>query len=103
MQWKLLHPRASMEMLGLIPEFINENDPRPAREQFDTNYAHGGGWHPLAGWEFDPASQMIKFPGDSALPPLVETQFRDETIIVYPYAWVLILQKDGSFEVARMD
>lgn len=41
MVWKMLHPRMTYEMLGLLPEFLTEHDPRPAREQFDKNYRHG--------------------------------------------------------------
>jgi hypothetical protein len=38
------------EELGLLPDFIDQNDPRSAREQFDANYGHGGGWHPIDGF-----------------------------------------------------
>lgn len=47
MRWVLFHPKMTPEMLGLIPSFLSESDPRPAREQFDENYQHGGGWRPL--------------------------------------------------------
>jgi hypothetical protein len=30
-------------------------------------------------------------------------KLRDELILVYEGDWVAVLQKDGSFEVARMD
>ena len=36
----------NMFVVGRIPEFFDETDPRPAREQADENYAHGGGCHP---------------------------------------------------------
>ena len=37
------------EQLGMLPYFIDPNDPRPAREQLDANYQHGGGWVPSRG------------------------------------------------------
>lgn len=107
--WTLLHPRATAEHLGLIPQMLNLADPRPAREQFNSNYAYGGGWAAMTGWVYDPADQTIKLPftralgGDPALRPIASTTLRDEQILLYPYAWVAIVQPDGRAEVARMD
>lgn len=102
LRFEHLHPRAD-DYLGFIPEFFNPHDPRPAREQLDTAYAHGGGWHPLSGWIFDHKTQKIKYPGDPALSPVAYAGLRNEHIYVYPHAWVAIVQEDGTFEVARMD
>lgn len=92
-----------LEELGLIPMFVSEADSRPAREQFDENYQHGGGWSPFKGHSFDPKTFELSYPDDPPLKPIAVATLRDETIIVYDYAFVLILQKDGSFEVCRMD
>ena len=46
-----LDSRVSVEMLGLIPYFLHPNDSRPAKEQFNERYAHGGGWQQLFGFE----------------------------------------------------
>jgi hypothetical protein len=43
MIWILKHPRARYDMLGFIPQFLDDADPRPAREQLHSAYAHGGG------------------------------------------------------------
>lgn len=95
---------AHPEALGLIPGFLSESDPRPAREQLDAHYQHGGGWQPMDKWVLNKESLSIRYPGgDPPLAPIAISQLRDERIAVYPHAWVLILQKDGSFEVARMD
>lgn len=91
-----------VEALGFIPTFLSEDDPRPARDQFNENYAHGGGWSPMRGWKFHPQTQMILYHGE-VYRPISRAHLRDETIIVYQDAWVCILQKDGSFEVSRMD
>src|SRR3982751_2684992 len=47
MQWILKHPKMTPEGLGAIPYFLDEDDPRPAREQFHERYNHGGGWRPM--------------------------------------------------------
>jgi hypothetical protein len=98
----LIHPRATEDMLGLIPEFFDEADPRPAREQAHERYAHGGGWHTFAGFEML-ESGALKYPGDPALQLIARARLRDEHIQVYEGAWVAIVQPDGSFEVSRMD
>jgi hypothetical protein len=102
-QFKRLSAEATPEMVGLIPTFLDPDDPRPAREQLDANYSFGGGWSPLPGFTYREDDRSIKYPGDPRMLPLAGAKLRHETILVYPHAWVLILQKDGSFEIARMD
>ena len=46
---------------------------------------------------------MLHYPGDPSFSPVALMVLRDEQIFVYPYAWVMILQQDGSYEIARMD
>lgn len=96
------HPRMTLEALGYIPSFLNERDPRPAREQFDAHYQHGGGWVPFNGFVMLPDGSL-KYPDDPPLPILAETKLRDETIRYYPHSWVCIIQPDGSHEISRMD
>lgn len=89
--------------LGLLPSFLSEEDPRPAQEQLDANYVHGGGGH----WRTEPASLDEKYrlcyPDDPPQPWLAMTQLRDEIILIYPYSFVVILQPDGAFKFQRMD
>lgn len=99
--------------VGMIPMFLSESDPRPAREQFNERYAHGGGWRSFNGFELSPGPTPalldgdnipnIKYPGDPIMPPLAYAMLRDEMIVIYQYAWVMILQPDGSYEISRMD
>lgn len=93
-----------LESLGLIPSFVFEADPRPAWEQFDERNV--GGWNPMLpstkGWRLD-QNDYLHYPGDPALPPLAMAWLRDERIIVYPHAFVCIVQRDGSFSVARIN
>lgn len=98
-----LHPQFKFDMLGLVPSFLNESDPRPAREQFDTGYTHGGGWQPMSGWKLDLATAAITYPGDPALHPLACIHFRNERIYFYRHSWFCIVQPDGTFEIAGMD
>lgn len=88
------------EMLGFLPSFIDENDPRPAREQFDANYQYGGYWRTVG--RLDDAGVMY-YPGDPPMPPIAMTVLREETIYVYPTEFVAIVQPDGSFVTQRMD
>jgi hypothetical protein len=37
---------AFSEPLGFLPYMLSKSDPRPAAEQFNANYAPGGGWLP---------------------------------------------------------
>jgi hypothetical protein len=91
------------EYLGFLPEMLNEQDERPAREQYDSNYQHGGGWRPFGEDQWIREELTITYPGDPPLTPVAMTKLREEEIYFYPYALVMILQKDGSFEIARMD
>jgi hypothetical protein len=105
---ELLHPNVRHDVFGILPEFLDQNDPRPAREQFNERYAHGGGWSPSKGWQLlkDDSiyySKSVEEGEDPRHPPLARIKFRDESIVIYDHAWVAIIQKDRSFEVSRMD
>lgn len=100
--FQLLHPRATYAMLGLIPEFLSESSPAKAVEQLDQAYRHGGGWRPMRGFTLQPNDNLY-YPGDPPLAPLAQAMLRFERIVIYPHAWVAVIQPDRSFEVARMD
>ena len=87
--------RDMIELLGFIPSFLDENDPRPAKEQFDDRYV--GGWRPLPGFKFG-KGWRVSYPGDPPMKPLCVMLFRDEKIYLYPYSWVRI-----GDEMSRMD
>ena len=88
-----------IEELGFLPGFLDDNDPRSAREQFAANYI--GGWDPVSGFTLD--ADGLVYPGDPTLLPIGYTLLRDEVIVFFPYAFVMVKQPDGTFEVARMD
>jgi hypothetical protein len=92
-----------MDHVGLIPSFLVEQDPRPAREQFDERYSFGGGWRPMANFTFNRITKVLRYPGDPPFKPIARIEFRKEQIYIYESAFVCIVQEDGSFEAARMD
>src|SRR5262245_29610718 len=96
-------PDATLEHMGFIPSFLDDADPRPASEQINERYVHGG-WDP---WMSDRFRMLdgdcLKFPGDPLLAPICELRMRDERIVLYPASIVAIIQPDGSFEVCRLD
>jgi hypothetical protein len=91
------------DVLGFIPDFLNEGDPRDAREQIDAAYQHGGGWRQYAHFALNPDTLALTYPGDPAMMPLVITTLRDERVVIYQSGWVMILSPDGSYTVARLD
>jgi len=99
--WAILRKGVVAETLGLLPFMLDEADPRPAREQFDANYRHGGGWCSMSGFEL--RDNELLYPQDPPLHALAETWLRDERIVLFQCAFVAIIQPDGAFEVSRMD
>jgi hypothetical protein len=99
-----LDPKCQLDHIGFVPSFLDLDDSRPAREQFDGNYQHGGGWRPQAKFKRTGNEEFaLMYPGDPPLTPLAAIPFRDELVVIYRYGYVAIFQKDGSFEACRMD
>ena len=103
--WQILHPACTIDDLGWLPLMVLSSDPRPIREQFNERYAHGGGWSPmdLTNWEFNRDTYRLTYAGDPPMNPIAITQIRDETLLLYPYAFVLILQPTFDYEISRVD
>lgn len=89
--------------LTLWQLMLDEEDPRPAREQIDERYKHGGGWDPFKGFKFNHRTQQLEYPGDPPMRAMAAMRLRDELIILFEGEWTVILQRDGSFEVCRTD
>ncbi|HEX3522788.1 MAG TPA: hypothetical protein VHT52_11960 [Stellaceae bacterium] len=89
--------------LGMLPDMLDENDPRSARDQLDANYRHGGGWQPFHGFSFDHENQTLHYPGDPPMHALAAMHIREEMVVLFECDWVMILQRDASYEIARMD
>lgn len=113
LEWEIKHPRASIESFGFIPTFLDEEDSRSAAEQFNERYAHGGGWSPFQEGNVNTVStgafrflhnKSLKYPGDPPVPLLAEARLHGkETIRIYDFAWVAILQDNGDYAIMRMD
>lgn len=107
MIWMQKNPRAHQDHLGFIPTFFMLSDERPAAEQIQARYISG--WHPLRGadrYELGPNNELTYHAVDGSDPPmpvLWEMQFRDEVVRVYQYGITAVFQKDGTFEVSRLD
>jgi hypothetical protein len=99
---KFLHPSATDGHVGEIPLWLSADDPRPAAQQLDGCYNHGGGWQPFSGFKLR-ENNSLKYPGDLPLWPIAEMKLRDELILIYQHSWVAIIQPDRTFEACRMD
>lgn len=104
--WTFLHPRMDEQRLGpYLPYFLDERDPRPAREQYNSNYKFGG-WQPSASGNAKVKlneDNSFDYPGDPRQYPIAMTKLRDELILLFPGDFVMIVQPDRSFEMARLD
>ena len=105
--WKNLSKyddRNAWDALGFLPQIIRQYGGK-LKDQIAHNYAHGGGYSPFGQgkWVFDKTSKHLKYPGDPAYQPIAELAVGDELFIFYPHAVCAIVQKDGSFDVIRMD
>jgi hypothetical protein len=89
-----------MEMWGLIPSFLDDADPRPAKEQFNDRYISG--WRAQEGFKRGD-DMSLRYPGDPPMKPLAIMLFRGERIYLYPFGYICIVQPGEAFEVCRMD
>lgn len=110
-EFKIKDRRVEPSMFGYLPAFFSEDDPRPAKEQADNAYQHGGGWDPFqkgnvkdhaTGFNFLPNGNM-QYPGDPQTRLLGEAKLRDEVIRIYESSLVVIIQPNGDYEMTRMD
>lgn len=94
-----------LELIGIIPMWLEACPDRPAREAIDVNYAHGGGWYSLKGFTINEEG-VLSYPEDPDLYPIVE-YIRDghlnERCYQYEYGWVAVVNGEGVLDVARID
>lgn len=100
MIWIMLHEKMTPEHLGFIPSFLDEADPRPVKEQIAAKYV--GGWHPFSGFRLL-SGGSLKYPGDPPTKCLAMTKLRDEVVYFYEHDWLRVEQRDGTWEVSRVD
>lgn len=103
-------------MAGLVPSFLSAQSPLSAAEQIDLHYQHGGGWRSLPGFTLVPAKgdwdslfhltgpeAVLLYPKDPPFRELARTILRDEAIILFSASFIAIAQRDGNYDVARID
>jgi hypothetical protein len=93
---------ADPNYVGLIPTFLDLDDPRPAAVQFQERYEYGG-WRNQDGLTAVDGTPVLQYPGDPPLKPIAMMALREEAIFVYLHGYVSIFQPDGTFEACRMD
>lgn len=104
-EWHLA-PGHSPSDLGLLPEFLRVDDQRPAIEQFNERYAHGGGWRPIEGFVYNTSNGNLAYPGDPLMKPFASCEMPHcpEVITVYSHSFVAVYNKStGEVSVARLD
>jgi len=104
-----MHPIwSNMDAAGILPLMLDVLDTRDARAQLDANYAHGGGFRPFKGFELatpptPDGSYGLRYPGDPVMPEVSRATLASETVVLFAYGWVAVIQPDQSFVVSRMD
>lgn len=94
------------EAVGFLPHYWDATDPTPAVAQHDAMSPPGGPWSDFSnGFRYDPVTEALQYPGDPDLLPLAFAvlPLSRERILVYPSAWVAIVQDDGTYTVDRRD
>jgi hypothetical protein len=102
--WVSIDSRFRPEHLGFLPDILLADDPRSVKDQLEDRYRHGGGWRPIEGMRMNPENWVMRFPGDPPFKPAAMTKINNEMVIFYPQCSLLaVIQKDGKFEVCRVD
>ena len=102
--------------LGTLPLMFHPFSDDDAKTQIDKRYAHGGGFVDTPGFSLndewkEPGEAIIQYYQEEAAPEeqdpplheLARAKLGEETLIFFPYAFLAIVQPDGSFQVTRVD
>lgn len=94
----------AMSHLGRIPLLLDPNCNDPVWLQIETNYPHG--WQPVRGVEREKwmltGDDYLVYPGLPPLAPIAMAWLRSERIIVYPAGWLVVVDLNNDFTVARV-
>jgi hypothetical protein len=96
----------NLEAWGLIPDFLDLLDERDAVEQIHENYQHGGGWRDCTGsMEFldGGVGEAFLVLNGEVLREIARCQFRDESLFLLDYEFVLWRGPEGGIRVARIN
>lgn len=94
-------PTRLVESLGILPMWIDSDDERTARQQFEAKYEFGV--HEMRGGTID-ENGVYQYPEDPPLYPLATMQHLDDIIHFYQYAIVgIVNQTTGETFMTRLD
>jgi hypothetical protein len=101
--WELVHPRATFDMLGYVPGFIDISSDAPLRDQINAGYVSG--WHRSASEWVRISNTLQGHPEDPPFPMIARYRHQPtgELLEFYTSCYTAIVQPDGTFEVARLD
>jgi hypothetical protein len=109
----VMRPEYATYDLGMLPLIFLPIDKRPAREQIEHRYAHGGGYHESPGdWHLQYGMDLdglgwaeLLYPGDPALKEIARCELASrETVVLFECSFVAIIQPENlAFAVVRMD
>lgn len=88
---------------GMLPVFFDPMDDRPAYEQLLLNYPFGADMDGFTLIGTDPSTWMLLYPGDPPLRVVSWAKLRDESLVLFEYECLAIIQPDGTFKVHRVD
>jgi hypothetical protein len=103
-RWAHQH-RLTYDALGWIPQFLHTDDDRPAKEQIDANYQHGGGWHEAnedGHWKIT-ENGLQGDPDDPPYKMVASCRVGADEVMLFDSGWCAITHPDGTMNVARLD
>jgi hypothetical protein len=93
--------------LGFLPAFLNERDPRPAKEQINSAYQH---WNPLVGFKLmvsgtDPLDSVLEHvQSEERMEALAMCRLGSEWVFLFEYEFVAIWHPiRRTVEVSRVN
>lgn len=96
--WPEYDPCALWEAMGLIPYWLDADDPRSAYDQFEEKRV----FDTMRGFTLVDGI-ALKYPGDPLMYPYATCEFHGERVMVYVEGWACIVHADHSIQVARLD
>lgn len=94
-------PEALVKACGVLLEWVDDSDRRPAREQYDHHYNYGP-LHESTGGSITEEG-IFMYPQDPPQYPMVKGRMRHETIYIYQHAFVAIVNDNGNIFRTRID
>ena len=103
---------SNLEAAGRLPLIFYDADPKRAKEQIISRYAHGGGWHPFEGFTLHSekclGGALLTYPDDPdtreiSRTTLHEGKKNEELLILFEHSWIAVVQSNGEYKITRMD